>query len=173
MLNKNILIILPAKDFNSEEYLITKKTFEKGGFKVFISSDTNSLCLGDNGIKVKADVSLFNIHASNFLAVIFIGGNGVRKYWDNKSYHRITKLFTQSNKIVAAICAAPVILQRAGLLDNKNATCFPFDKKELEKGNTKYQDTNVVVDGKIVTGQSSSNTVEFSQTIIQILLQNG
>lgn len=172
MLNKNILILLPAKDFNSEEYLITKKIFEKNGFTVFISSDTNSLCNGDNGIKVKADVSIFNIHASNFLAVIFIGGNGVRNYWDNKSYHRIVKLFVHSYKIVAAICAAPLILQRAGILDNKNATCFPSDKKELEKGSTKYVDASVVVDGKIVTGQSSSNTAEFSETIIQLLIKN-
>lgn len=172
MLNKNILILLPAKDFNSEEYLITKKTFEKNGFTVFISSDSNSLCLGDNGIKVKADVSIFNIHASNFLGVIFIGGNGVRNYWDNKFYQRIAKLFAQSNKIVAAICAAPVILQRAGMLNNKNTTCFPSDKKELEKGRTKYVDASVVVDGKIVTGQSSSNTLEFSETIIQLLIKN-
>ena len=173
MLNKNILILLPAKDFNSEEYLITKQTFEKNDFRVFISSDAISLCLGDTGIKVKADVSIYNIHASNFLAVVFIGGNGVRNYWNNKSYHRIAKLFSQSDKIVAAICAAPVILQRAGLLDNKNATCFPSDKKELEKGSTKYQDSNVVVEDKIITGQSSCNSVEFTQTIIQIILQNG
>ncbi|VAX27571.1 hypothetical protein MNBD_IGNAVI01-2471, partial [hydrothermal vent metagenome] len=123
---------MPAKDFNSEEYLMTKKTFEKNGFKVFISSDAYSLCQGDNGIKVKADVSIFNIHASNFLAVIFIGGDGVRKYWDNVSFHKIANSFAQSGKVVAAICAAPVILQRAGLLNNKNATCYPSDKKELE-----------------------------------------
>ena len=169
MLNKNILIVLPSKDFNSEEYLIIKNTFEKNSFKIFISSDSNALCLGENGIKVKADVSIFNIQPSNFAAVVFIGGNGVRKYWDDKSYQRIAILFLQSNKIVGAICAAPIILSNAGLLGNKNATCFPSDKKDFEKGNLSYHDANVVVDGKIVTGQSSSISVEFAQTIIHKL----
>ena len=169
MLNKNILVILPAKDFNSEEFLLTKKTFENNGFSCFISSDSYSLCLGDNGLKVKADVSIFNIHSSNFMAVVFVGGNGIRKYWDNIPYQNIAKKFASSNKIVAAICAAPIILSRAGLLKNKNSTCFPIDKKELEKGNTVYVDSGVVIDGEIITGQSSSNSIEFSQTIIELL----
>jgi len=169
--NKNILIILPAKDFNSEEFILIKQTFEKNSFKVFISSDAYALCQGDNGMKVKADVSIFNIHASNFLAVIFIGGDGVRKYWDNKSYHKIANSFAQSGKVVAAICAAPIILQRAGLLNNKSAVCYLSDRKELEKGGTKYLDASVVTEGKIVTGQSSSNTVEFSEIIIQFLIK--
>lgn len=169
MPNKNILILLPANDFNSEEYLLTKQTFEKEGFKVFISSNSNSLCIADNGIKVKADVSIFNIHVSNFLAVVFIGGNGVRKYWDDVSYQKIAKDFHKSKKVVGAICAAPVILARAGLLSNGNATCYFTDRRELEKGNVKYEDASVITDGNIVTGQSSVNSVEFTQTIIGML----
>jgi len=160
---------LPANDFNSEEFILTKQTFEKNGFKVFISSDAYALCQGDNGIKVKADVSIFNIHASNFNAVIFIGGDGVRRYWENKSYHKIANSFAQSDKVVAAICAAPIILQRAGLLNNKNATCYPPDRKELERGSTKYQDASVVVEGKIVTGQSYLAAVEFADAVIQVI----
>ena len=169
MNNKNILIILPAKNFNSEEFLITKQIFEKNGFKVFISSDAYSLCEGDNGIKVKADVSIFNIHPSNFLAVVFIGGDGVRKYWENKAYHKIASSFVKLDKVVAAICAAPIILQRAGLLDNKNATCYPPDKKELEKSSTMYQDVSVVVEGKIITGQSYLAATEFANAVIQLI----
>ncbi len=173
MNNKNILIILPAKDFNSEEYILTKQVFEKNGYKVFISSDAFALCQGDNGMKVKADVSVFNIHASNFLAVVFIGGDGVRKYWEDKSYHKIAVTFALSRKVVAAICAAPIILQRAGLLNYKNATCYPSDKNELEKGNTKYQDANVVVEGNIITGQSSLAAVEFANTVVQVINDEG
>lgn len=173
MNNKNILIILPAKDFNSEEFILTKQIFEKSGFKVFISSDAYGLCQGDNGIKVKADVSIFNIHASNFLAAIFIGGNGVRKYWENKSYHNIANIFAQAGKVVAAICAAPIILQRAGLLDNKNATCYSADRKELEKGSSRYLDTSVVVEDKIVTGQSYLAAVEFANAVIQVIKERG
>ena len=169
MKNKNILIVLPADDFNSEEYLLTRQTFKANGINVFISSDSNSLCNADNGIKVKPDISVFNIHTSNFSAVVFIGGDGIRKYWDNILFQKIATNFYSSKKIVGAICAAPIILARVGLLNNKNATCFPADIKEFQKGNVNYMDSGVIVDGNIVTGQSSENSVEFAQTIVGML----
>lgn len=171
-MKKNILIILPALDFNTEEYLLTKKTFEKEGFSIFVCSDTNGLCISETGIRVKSDVSIYNIHTQNFLGVIFIGGNGVRKHWGNLGYQKIAKDFNNKEKIVAAICAAPVILSRCSILSGKNATCYPTDRSELEKGNVIYLDTGVVVDKNIITGQSSVNSVSFSQTIIK-LIQHG
>ena len=132
-MKKNILLILPANNFSSEEFHIIKTNFAKEGFSIFLLSNTNGLCIADNGIKVKADVSIFNVHPLNFLAIVFIGGNGVRNDWDNKSYQHFARTFLQQNRIVGAICAAPIILSRAGLLTNKNATCFPNDKIELDQ----------------------------------------
>ncbi len=166
-MKKNILLILPANNFSSEEFLLIKNIIQKDGYNVFISSDTNALCIADNHTKVKADVSIFNIHAENFLAIIFIGGNGVRNDWDNKSYQNIARKFFEQNKIVGAICASPIILSRAGLLSNRNATCFPSDRKEIEKDGVCYLDSGVVVDGNLITGQSSSDSEHFAQIIIR------
>ena len=89
MINRSLLIILPAENFNEEEYLTTKRILEISGFKLFIASDANVLCVGKNGLKVRADVSFFNMNENNFAGIVFIGGSGVKKYWENQNLYKI------------------------------------------------------------------------------------
>ncbi len=163
---RNILIILPAVNFNEQEFLISKKHLEDNAFKVFIASDSDSLCIGKNGLKIKPDVKLYNVHASNFSAVILIGGKGVKDYWNNKTVHNIFKDFFRLGKIVSAICSAPVALAKAGLLSGKEATCYSEDKRDLEKEGVVYVDAPVVKTGKIITGQNSDASIEFILAVI-------
>jgi protease I len=166
---RSILLILPAADFNEQEYLTLKSLLVKKGFNIFIASDANSLCIGKNGLRVRADVNFFNIHAQNFAAIIFIGGEGVRKYWDNNILHKITVDFNKAQKVIAAICSAPVILARAGILSGRNVTCYPADKKEIEKKETTYKDEPAVVCGNIITAQSPAASPEFANLIVSHL----
>ncbi|MBN2571848.1 MAG: DJ-1/PfpI family protein, partial [Ignavibacteriales bacterium] len=144
-MKKNILLILPAKNFNEIEYTIIKNTIEKEDFNIFIASDAQSLCIGKNGMKVRPDVSLYNIHESNFCCIIFIGGSGVKNYWSNKDLNGYSNEFNKAGKLVTAICSAPVILARAGLLKDIEAVCYPDDKIELEKEGAIYLDQPVVI----------------------------
>jgi protease I len=169
--NKSVLLILPAKDFNTQEYLITKQTIEKAGLKVFIASDAFALCSGTDGLKVRADVSLFNMNEENFGSIVFIGGRGVTKYWDNSQLYNIAAKFNKSRKIIGAICGAPVILARAGLLSGKQATCFPDNKKELEREGVIYNDLPVVQDKNFITARDSSSALEFAEKIAHHILK--
>ncbi len=167
--NKSILIVLPAVDFNEQEFLGTKNTLEKYGLNIFIASDAHSLCTGSQGLKIRADVSFFNIHVNNFAGIVFIGGPGVLNYWDNPVLHKISKRFYDAGKIVAAICSAPVILARAGILNGKEATCFPNDKNELEREGATYENKNVIVAGTVITAQGPHAAVEFGNKIAEVL----
>lgn len=166
-MQRNILLILPAENFNETEFLITKKTLEDNGISVFIASDSNSLCLGKNGLKVKADMSLYNVHASNFKAVVLIGGSGVKKYWTNKNVHKILLDFNNNKKIVAAICSAPVAIAKSGLLLGKEATCYADDKDELESEGVVYVDQPVVISENIITGQNAGASSAFTKLICE------
>ncbi|MFA3782174.1 DJ-1/PfpI family protein [Melioribacteraceae bacterium 4301-Me] len=166
---KSILLILPAQDFNEQEYLIISSQLQRANIKIFIASDANTVCKGASSLKVKNDVSLYNIHESNFGGIIFIGGNGVKRYWTNKSLHNVARKFFAAKKIIGAICSAPIILAKAGLIKQK-ATCFVEDKNELEKEGIEYIDTPVYIDtNKIVTAQSPTNAAEFVSTFIHLL----
>lgn len=169
MPSKSVLLIVPAVDFNEQEYLTVYGELVKNGFKVFIASDANSICAGQNGLKVKNDVSFFNMKEANFEAIVFIGGRGVKNYWDNLSLHIIAKKFAQAKKITAAICSASVIMARAGILEGLSATCWPEDKRELEREKAIYTDSPVAVAKKIITAQGPAAAKEFVNRIINEL----
>lgn len=167
--NKNsVLIFLPANGFNEQEYLTVSNQLLKAGYKIFIVSDSNFICVGSNGLKVKNDVSLYNVHHQNFVGFILIGGSGVRNYWNNKQLQFISKNFFESKKIIGAICAAPIVLAKAGLIKEK-ATCFIDDKKELEREGIEYQNANVFVENNIITAQNPQSSCEFISTFLSLL----
>jgi protease I len=170
MLKKSILLILPAQNFSEAGFLALKSCFEKDGLSVLTASDSNSLCTGESGaMKIKADMNFYNIHESNFSALVFAGGNGAREYWNNATLHRIAKKFFEAKKTLAAISSAPVILSKAGLLTNLTATCLPEDKKELERSGAQYTDHSVVVKKKIITARDEKSAFEFAKCILDAL----
>jgi len=167
--NNSILYFLPAKYFNEEEFFITKNLLEKNNFKSFTSSDTRDMCEGTSGKKFKPDLRLENINANNFSGIVLIGGNGAKDYKNNSKLHKILNDFNKSNKIVAAICVAPVILAAAGLLNGKSATCFPEVKQDLIKPDIDYKDLPVVAAKNIITANGPKASFEFAETILLLL----
>ena len=165
----SILIFLPASNFSEEEYLITNKVFLKSGKNVFITSDSNTVCSGDNGMKVKADIDFYNVNEKNFSAIVLIGGKGSKDYWDNEQLHNIVKKFNRAGKIVAAICSAPIILARAGLLTNIPATCWSEDKNELIKLGINYNDRSVISETGIITSDGPRSAEQFAETILNLI----
>ena len=166
MLKKNLLIILPSQKFNEDEYNILKNYFDKSGVRIFISSAKNGLCVGERGLRIQSDVSLYNINQKNFAGIVFIGGNGVISEMENSDLHNLAVQFKSSNKLVAAICAAPLILGSAGLLKGFDATCNKKFKSDLEQLGANYIDMPVVKTGNILTSQSRQTAKEFAALVI-------
>jgi protease I len=69
---------------------------------------------------------------------------------------------------VASICSSPIILAKAGILQNKKATCYSEDKMELINSGIDYQDKNVVVDGNIVTANNSHSALQFTEAVLHL-----
>ncbi len=169
VIRKNILLVLSAKDFNETEYLSIRNGLQKRGYGLFITSDTNGLCAGNNGLKVKPDVRFYNVHEKNFAALVIVGGYGIRAYYENQPLLRIVERFNADKKIIGAICAAPIILSNAGILSGRKGTCFYDDKDMLIKGGAVYSEDKVVCDGNIITGNSSSASSEFIERLVESL----
>jgi protease I len=165
----SVLLFLPAKDFNEEEYSIVRKLLLKYGKNVFITSDDNYVCSGSKGMKVKSDTSFNNINIKNFAALILVGGKGSEAYWDNENLHTIVRKFNDANKVIGAICLAPIILAKAGILRNKTATCYNNDKSELINLGIDYQDRAVVIDKNIVTSNGSQSAAQFTEAVLHLI----
>ncbi len=165
----SILIFLAANNFSEEEYLIIKRVFLKASKKIFVTSDSNTICNGDNGMRVKGDIDFYNVNEKNFSTIVLIGGNGSKQYWDNETLWRIVKNFNASGKVVAAICSAPIILARAGLLSKIPATCWSEDKNELIKLGINYNDRSVIAEKGVLTSNGPRSAEQFAETVLNMI----
>ena len=165
----SILIFLPATDFSEEEFLPIKRIFLKRNKQIFIVSDSFSVCGGENGLKVGTDTNFYNVNEKNFAAFVLIGGKGSRSYWGNETLHKIAGKFHYSGKVIGAICSAPVILARSGMLGKTSATCWKEDKNELIKAGINYHERSVIAENKIVTADSSQAAIQFAETVLNLI----
>ncbi len=169
MKTKSVLIILPAKNFNEAEFNAVKEALNTAGIKIFIASDTNSLCVGSNGLKIKPDVNFFNMKAVNFDGIVIIGGSGIKDYQNNLLIHKTLTDFENQAKPIGAICAAPILLARANVLSNGKATCFPEYRSELEREGVEFIDSPVVLFKKILTGRDFLSADEFASAFVYLV----
>ena len=167
-IKNSVLVFLPKKEFNEEEFIVIKKRLLKAGRQVFITSDDHFFCSGSKGMKVKSDTSFYNINVNNFSALILIGGTGSKAYWGNRNIHKIVKKFFDLGKIVAAICTSPIILANAGILHNKKATCYSENKMELINAGIDYQDKSLVIDVNVVTADNSYSAQQFAEAVLNL-----
>lgn len=117
------------------------------------------------------DVELRSVNAENYDAIVFIGGSGAEVYFDNSLAHKIAKDAVTQNRLLCAICIAPGILAKAGVLEGKKATVFFGEKYEklLREGGATNTKQRVEVDGRLITANGPMASKEFGQAILAAL----
>ncbi len=96
------------------------------------------------------------------------GAEGSRRLAESEAVARALLRAARKDKIVAAICAAPTVLARHGLLQGKRATSHISVKDQL--GNVNYEDEPVVVDGRVVTSRGAGTTIAFGLELVGMLV---
>ncbi len=120
-----------------------------------------------HGLLVKADKALSEASAEEYDFVCLPGGKaGVGLMADDKRVLDFVVSFRKQGKLIAAICAAPSILGKIGLLDKVRYTCYPG----FETGDGIKIEAGVVSDQGIVTGRSMYYTIPFAEMIVKELL---
>lgn len=168
-MRKTIALVIAEKTFRDEEYQIPKKILERNGHKVLTVSTSLNEAVGKLGMKVKPDILVEQINSREIDALIFVGGGGSSQYFEDLTAHRLAKQVYEQGKIVGAICIAPVILAKAGLLKGKRATVFPDGVNELANNGAVYTGALVEVDGKIITGSGPEAAEAFGSQLVSML----
>ena len=173
-MEKKILMVVAFKDFSDEEYFIPKEVLEKAGFSIDTTSTKKGIAIGSQGGEAIVHMGIDEINLENYDVVIFCGGSGMANELDNQIFHKLAKDFYENNKTVAAICVAPALLAKAGILENKKATVWSsaLDKsfiKTLEENGAIYEDSLVVIDNKIITANGPDAAEEFAKAIKELL----
>lgn len=167
-MKKAVMIIAP-ENFRDEEFFEPKEILEKSAVEVKVASTTLDFATGKLGAKVKPDMLLGDIDVKDFDAIIFVGGVGASCYFDDAKAHKLVKDALKGNRIVAAICIAPVILARAGVLNGKRATVFSSEESQLKAAGAKYSARPVERDGQIITAAGPFAAAEFGHEIAKAL----
>jgi len=123
---------------------------------------------GKNGIVIEATHYLKDIANESFDAIILPGGPGIGKI---RKHPLICTMFSRqkaANKLIGCICAAPLLLLDAGLINGVRHTCFPGVKNELPEA----QDSLVVKDGTIITSRGAGTATQFGLELIRTLIDD-
>jgi len=167
-MKKAVMVIAP-QDFRDEELFEPKAILEKCGVEVKIASASADIALGKLGAKVKPDLLIKDIRIKDLDALIFVGGIGASRYFDDQLLHQLIKHALKENRVVAAICIAPVILARAGVLKAKRATAFSSEEKEIKGAGARYSGRPVERDANIITAAGPFAATEFGREIAKAL----
>ena len=173
-MNKKIAMIIAWHDFRDVEYFIPKQIFEAADVQVTTVSTDLGTAVGIDGGDTEVDVLINELDAADFDALMFVGGSGMAKHIDDEIFHSLAQQTIQANKILGAICIAPAMLAKAGVLKNIKATVWAnnMDKsaiKTLKENKAIYQDKPVVVDNNIITGNGPDAAQEFAETLTEML----
>lgn len=156
------ILFLMADGFEETEFVTPFDYFQRAGFLVTLASVSGNLAVaGAHGLKIQADVPLAGLDASKFDAVCLPGGGpGVKNLKASAEVENVVCKFNDENKKIFAICAAPLVLSKAGILADRKVTCFPGCEVELVCN--EFSEDRVVVDDNIVTSRGAGTAEEFA-----------
>lgn len=171
---KRIAMVIAFRSFRDEEYFIPRDFFEKEGMEVITVSDKLGIAVGGNGGDVEVNILLNELDVNQFDAVVFVGGPGAYRYIEDEEAHKIVREIVESGKLLGAICIAPLILAKAGILKDKKATVWSsiLDKnpiKIFKEYGVFYEDKDVVEDKNIITANGPEAAEEFAKVLTNYL----
>lgn len=159
-------ILIPiAEGFEEIEAFAVVDILRRAGVEAVTAGIPGNLITGAHKIRVNADVRLIDIETEKFDGIVLPGGAGYENLMRNERVLKITEDFAKKGKLVAAICAAPLILAKLGLLKDKKATIYPGFEKHLDRPRADA----VVVDGNIITSQGPGTAIAFALKIVEQL----
>jgi len=164
---KKVLVAV-APGFEEIETITVVDILRRSGARVTLAGTQTGNIEGARGVYIVVDAPLANLNGADFDMIVLPGGQpGTDNLRKNVAVAAIVRSMFVEGKIIAAICAAPTILDDLGLLDGITITSHPSVQGHFDTSH--YSEERVVVDKNIVTSRSPGTAMEFSMTLVEIL----
>lgn len=165
-MSKKMLVPL-AEGFEEIELINIVDLLRRTGVEVVLASlSADLLVSGAHQIQIKADSSLEAVLGQEFDGIALAGGfNGMQNLKADKRILELCKNFKAKNKLVSAICASPMVLNEAGVLEGE-FTCYPSCEVGL-KGD--YVKKDFVRKDNVITGAGVGVASDFALALVEYL----
>lgn len=165
----HIAIIAAFNGFRDEELLQSHKIFLDNDIDTEVYSSHTGMTLGKFGASFQINKTIDQVDINKIEALIIIGGLGVYNFLGNKKIHQLIASVHNSNKLIAAICMAPLIIAETGLLKNRKATVFSAEKGRIIEMGASYTRAAVEYSDNIITANNADATKKFANKIVSHL----
>ena len=166
---KKVFIHL-ANGFEEVEAITPVDVLRRAGCEVTMVSVTGKRdVISARGVVVQSDKLYEDMDYSQADLILFPGGQpGSDNLTKHEGLKKVIFGFHRQGKMIGAICAAPMVLANAGILEGKRVTCFPGTESRLKgvicTGNA------VEIDGNIITGKAAGAAMKFSLALVEQLI---
>lgn len=168
---KKILFIIAQEGFRDEELFVPKSICEGAGFKCVVASVTTNEAHGKLGAMIKPDVAVKDAKVEDYELCVVIGGPGAPKLADYPEVTEKLNEFQKHGKKMAAICYAPTVLAKAGLLRGRKITAYQdeYSLPILQNGGAELTSDAVYRDGDLITAAGPFAAEEFGRALVDIM----
>lgn len=164
-------VLLPlAQGFEEIELVSIADVLKRGGVEVTLASlHASTEIRGAHNIIIKADELLENLNSSNYDAIALHGGmEGVQNMLNSPTLLQMLQDFFTQKKIIGAICAAPIVLDKLNLL-NEDFCCYPGCEQMMQNTSNKRLDLPFKNAGKVITATGPAFAMPFGLELLRVL----
>lgn len=160
------VVVLLAEGFEELEAFAPVDLLRRAGDRVqTLSITSNKTVTGARGIPVVADGTLSDLDFDQMDLLVLPGGYpGYVNLGNSQPVCQLLQRANDAGKTIAAICGAPSVLGKLGLLTHKKATCYPGMEQELHC--KEFSLEPVVQDGRIITSRGAGTALDFALALI-------
>ncbi len=169
MKNTKKIAILAEQLYEDQELWYPYYRLKEAGYDVKVVGLEKKTYYSKHQYPVSPDLSIDEARVEDFVGVVIPGGyapDHIRR--SPKMLNFVRKIF-EKNGLVAAICHAGWVLVSAGILNDKDATCFFAIKDDLINAGANYLDQEVVVDHHLVTSRTPKDLPAYLPAILNVL----
>ena len=161
-----IKVLVPlAEGVEEMEAVIAIDVLRRAGFTVVTAGLQAGPLTASRGVRLLPDTTLDAVRALDFDALVLPGGKGVALLKQDARVLDAVRALHAAGRWMCAVCAAPLVLQEAGILNGRRVTCFPGVAAQLTA--TARLNERVVVDDKLITSQGAGTSLEFALAIVR------
>lgn len=157
-----------AEGFEETEAVTVIDLLRRAGFRVTAAGLCAGPVAGSRGVALVPDTTLHAVADQTFELIVLPGGQaGAERLAGEEMLLQMLRDAARAGALIAAVCAGPRVLARAGLLGGRRVTSFPGALDGIEPADWAYCEEPVVTDGRLITSRGPGTAMDFALAVIE------